>query len=64
MAKRHNFDELFGHYPAVIGEMDEVFGSHAFILRLAHLHHRLFIDTFCVPFLVPGILGLSIGGIP
>ena len=34
MAKRHDFDELFSHYPTIISEMDEVFGSHVFILTL------------------------------
>ncbi len=45
MAKRHDFDELFSHYPAIISEMDEVFGSHVFILTLAQRYQRLYVEA-------------------
>lgn len=42
---RHDFDELFSHYPEVIAEMDEVFTTHQFILRLGQRHQRAYIEA-------------------
>lgn len=40
-----NMTALFGHIPAIIGEMDDVFGSHEFIRRLMHRQQGLFVEA-------------------
>ena len=42
---KHNFSHLLAHYPETIEEMDEMFTSHQFILKLAQQHQRLYIKA-------------------
>jgi hypothetical protein len=41
----HDFSALFDQYPAVIAQMQKIFTSHQFILRLAQQHQVLYIEA-------------------
>jgi hypothetical protein len=40
-----DMSQLFSHIPAIIGEMDDVFGSHEFIRRLMWRQQGLFVKA-------------------
>jgi hypothetical protein len=42
---KHDFSDLLAHYPETIEEMDEMFTSHQFILKLAQQHQRPYIKA-------------------
>ena len=41
----HDFSELYSQYPEIIARMPEKFTSHEFILELARLNQRLYIEA-------------------
>src|SRR5262245_25154711 len=41
----HNFTPLLSHIPAIIGEMEPVFGSHELIRRLMWRQQQLFVEA-------------------
>ena len=42
---RHNFDSLLQHYPLIIGQMQDEFNSHQFILRLAQHDQPAYVEA-------------------
>ena len=42
---QHDFTALYKHYPAIIKRLPATFGSHQFILALAHQHQKLYIEA-------------------
>jgi hypothetical protein len=42
---KHDFSALFDQYPAIIAQMQKIFTSHQFILRLAQQHQVLYIEA-------------------
>jgi hypothetical protein len=41
----HDFTALLARYPDTIAQMDPVFKSHEFILKLAHQNQRLYVEA-------------------
>ncbi|MBA7674708.1 hypothetical protein ES703_82929 [subsurface metagenome] len=41
----HDFEQLFDLYPEIIGQMDDTFTSHKFILHLAREYQALYITA-------------------
>lgn len=42
---RYDFSEIEAHYPEIIEQMEPVFTSHQFILKLAQQHQVLYIEA-------------------
>jgi len=42
---KHDFSALYACYPDVIQQMEDVFTSHEFILKLAHQHERMYVEA-------------------